>query len=370
MGISLLAQSNAVFEQVIVYDSTSSSEITASTPAQCNIKYQNEGYTAIKANKPKSCQATFTLDRDLPVNTGPSLYYQVTNFYQNHRRYVKSRSDLQLQGVFQAPGSGLSTACDPNASYVAPEGPVYYPCGLIATSYFNDNFKIGSAPAGVTLNEKGIAWSIDMKSHFKNPTGQGLNDFKTFRYLWQTYSQMSCYNQSAPFNRVQCQTWGDLVPGAFGECAKCPPGSTPVGEGGIPPPGGWENFSVNDTVGNATSTFGVRDEHFVVWMRTAGLPTFRKLYGTLTPPTGGQFKKGDQITINIIPNFEVQTFGGTKALVLSTSTPVGGKSNVMGIAYLVVGILSAALAVAFTLKLMIAPRKLGDTSYIAKRHKA
>jgi hypothetical protein len=27
---------------------------------------------------------------------------------------------------------------------------------------------------------------------------------------------------------------------------------------------------------------GVKDEHFIVWMRTASLPTFRKLYGTLT----------------------------------------------------------------------------------------
>ena len=37
----------------------------------------------------------------------------------------------------------------------------------------------------------------------------------------------------------------------------------------------------------------MRDEHFVVWMRTAGLPNFRKLWGHLSPATGKPaMKKG------------------------------------------------------------------------------
>ena len=28
---------------------------------------------------------------------------------------------------------------------------------------------------------------------------------------------------------------------------------------------------------------GLKDEHFITWMRTAGLPTFRKLYGKIEP---------------------------------------------------------------------------------------
>lgn len=30
------------------------------------------------------------------------FYYQLANFYQNHRRYVKSRSDGQLRGDLSA----------------------------------------------------------------------------------------------------------------------------------------------------------------------------------------------------------------------------------------------------------------------------
>ena len=39
------------------------------------------------------------------------VYYELHNFYQNHRRYVKSRSDEQLEGKF-LPASELSD-CDP-----------------------------------------------------------------------------------------------------------------------------------------------------------------------------------------------------------------------------------------------------------------
>lgn len=35
---------------------------------------------------------------DLPAGEKIFLYYQLDNFYQNHRRYVKSRSNTQLDG--------------------------------------------------------------------------------------------------------------------------------------------------------------------------------------------------------------------------------------------------------------------------------
>ena len=59
------------------------------------------------------------------------VYYELDNFYQNHRRYVKSVAAAQLSGSF-----GASTKdCDP--LYKSASGKNLFPCGLIANSMFN-----------------------------------------------------------------------------------------------------------------------------------------------------------------------------------------------------------------------------------------
>jgi hypothetical protein len=46
------------------------------------------------------------------VNEKVYLYYQLDNFYQNHRRYVKSRSNTQLDGKLLK-AEEIKTDCDP-----------------------------------------------------------------------------------------------------------------------------------------------------------------------------------------------------------------------------------------------------------------
>lgn len=87
------------------------------------------------------------------------VYYQLDNFYQNHRRYVKSRDANQLNGKY-LPVDKLGD-CDPiikvgdlwqhqqfnlNGKPLKENDPAI-PCGLVAKSVFNDTFQL--------FNEKG-----------------------------------------------------------------------------------------------------------------------------------------------------------------------------------------------------------------------
>lgn len=62
------------------------------------------------------------------------MYYGLTNFYQNHRRYVKSRDDNQLLGHLGDP----SYDCAP-FDFNDMEKPIA-PCGAIANSLFSGVF--------------------------------------------------------------------------------------------------------------------------------------------------------------------------------------------------------------------------------------
>lgn len=77
-------------------------------------------------------------------------------------------------------------------------------------------------------------------------------------------------------------------------------------------------------------------------MRTAGLPTFRKLYGVLT-----QDLKPGNYTLNITNNYDVSSFNGSKKFVLSTTNLLGGQNYFLAVAYIVVGSLCLILALIF-----------------------
>lgn len=104
----------------------------------------------------------------IPDNLKPPvlLYYRLTNFYQNHRRYVKSLDSDQLKGT--AKGNNSLGACDPLDT--DKKGRPYYPCGLIANSVFNDTFHVplqlnvknSNAPNRTyNMTNRGIAWASD-----------------------------------------------------------------------------------------------------------------------------------------------------------------------------------------------------------------
>lgn len=248
------------------------------------------------------CQLQITIPNDLPAPV--LMYYRLTKFYQNHRRYVKSVSQDQLKGDAVSVGS-IDSDCDPLGSE---NGLIYYPCGLIANSQFNDTI---SSPVQVGLpngnevyemTKEGIAWSSEKS-----------------RYGVTKYSL-------------------DQI---------------------IPPPNWAKRYPNGYTADNPPPDF-TTDYDFQNWMRTAGLPTFSKLYlrQDSVAMSAGTYQ------INITQAFPVDAYGGTKTLVISTKTVIGGKNPFLGIAYIVVGGLCILLGIFFTARHFFKPRKLGDHRYL------
>jgi hypothetical protein len=130
------------------------------------------------------------------------------------------------------------------------------------------------------------------------------------------------------------------------------------------------------------------DEHFQVWMRTAGWSTFLKTYGRGTEVLpkgnyqmtidmskclglgdicGGCIDYPFMVTAFFINNtlflctafvldFPIDTYGGKKFIVISSIGATGGRNNFLGIGYIVVAIICAALGVVFTAFHIARPR--------------
>ena len=211
---------------LVSWSFSSNSPVTATWMRQ-NITYSyNPGNFITPVHYPTvQCTLTFNIpeDMDPPV----FFYYRLTNFYQNHRRYVKSYQSDQLKGTAVDNVTISNSACDPIRNDPT-TGKPYYPCGLIANSVFNDTFY--------------------------DPVLLNPPDSRT--------------NETYVMNSTSGISW-DSDKSLYGPTSYLP-------DQIIPPPNWQVRYPNNYTTDNPPPNLEL-DEAFQVWMRTAGLPTFSKL---------------------------------------------------------------------------------------------
>ncbi|GAA0143874.1 hypothetical protein LIER_35826 [Lithospermum erythrorhizon] len=169
------------------------------------------------------------------------------------------------------------------------------PCGLIAWSLFNDTYSFSSGRHELRVDRKNIAWKSDREHKFG-------------KHVY-------------PINFQN----GTLIGGA-----KLDP-SIPLSD----------------------------QEDLIVWMRTAALPSFRKLYGRIEQ----DLDANDVINVSLLNNYNTYSFGGSKKIVLSTSSWLGGRNDFLGMAYLSIGSSFILISIVFMLLHLKNPRPYGDTNY-------
>lgn len=98
----------------------------------------------------------------------------------------------------------------------------------------------------------------------------------------------------------------------------------------------------------------------MVWMRTAGLPNFKKLYGRIDQDMPkGTYK------VSVRNQYDVSSWGGSKSIVLSTTNYFGGTNYFLALCYIVVGGLCIVFGVIFLIAFI--GKGSGDADNVANR---
>lgn len=113
------------------------------------------------------------------------LYVRLDNFFQNHRRYVRSTSESQLHGK-NVTRKHLAS-CQPFDT-LGDTDAVISPCGLPAWSYFNDTLlsisvseSLGAPAVALPLDSSRLVWDTDRSGLFGDVPPQNHNTVPALR---------------------------------------------------------------------------------------------------------------------------------------------------------------------------------------------
>ena len=164
LGIILLYLSSTIKEVVLRYDNL----------LNCEMIFSDNS-----TSSNKECEVEFTVYEEMepPVN----IYYELENFYQNHRRFIQSQSISQLKGNILT-AKDIELDCSPIitvkdlginktfGNFTLDDDAPANPCGLYPRSFFNDTYKLkDNKKLDIFINQTNIARQSDKDTRFKSP---------------------------------------------------------------------------------------------------------------------------------------------------------------------------------------------------------
>ena len=331
IGIAVILGSDSVFEVSVRYDDVSKCTYASNQ----GISSFNDGSGG---NVSQGCRTRVFFNLPKRLEAPIYIYYRLVGFHQNNHRYSDSINEQQLWR-----DESKSTTRDDIDTCAPFDGPnpteqqitvageaktfanmMYFPCGGVAWSMFNDTFTLYSTPAstapassdpipsdaalicnGPAFNEqgdstdanskctkKGIAFRVDRENRFRVASrGEGNGG----KFIW---SNAGNANSDSFFLQ-----------------------------------NGYYNNEPGHKVPRTT------DEDLMVWARIAGLADFRKLYRKIDV----DLEKGNYF-YDINEYFDTWSIGAEKHVILATTAWIGGKNHVLGILYIVIGAIAAVEA--------------------------
>mmetsp|Transcript_27506 Transcript_27506/g.69325 ORF Transcript_27506/g.69325 Transcript_27506/m.69325 type:complete len:412 (+) Transcript_27506:332-1567(+) len=220
---------------------------------------------------------TFNVSQRMPKPV--YLFYYIKGFYGGHRRYIRSRSNMQLAGVSDLEATDpkcrpqlYNTPDDePSTEGVMPGQGLITPCGLLAWSQFNDSFVLHDKDIqqDIAIDESDLAWRSDADLLYSDRNATNFN----------TYEQRGLRggaNISTPLNEAQ---------------------------------------------------------HFMLWMRPTATPDLYHLWGKIDR----DLEAGTQLRLRVQNRYNTYGWEGEKGVVLTTNSWMGGGNMFNGIYCIVLG---------------------------------
>ena len=261
-----------------------------------------------KLKRTLGCTQTLSLNLTTRMRAPVYMFYRLSPFYQNHRRFVSSRHEAQLAG-HPVEAKDIGDACDPIKGFIPPEDKcelVYSPCGAIAWSMFNDTLRLyahskgerakllcdtrqfspeGDALVDMCCTKRGIAWDSDRKERFRPSAGSHVLTGHGLRHHPNFFARNGYYNQEI----------GHRIP-------------------------------------------LITDEDLLVWMNPSSLSNFRKLWRRIDCDLyPGRY------LLEIENRYNVSSFSGRKFVELRTHSWLGGGGVGASLVFIALGLWSMIL---------------------------